>query len=522
MANKELFKSSMVTKNKAGGDAYNMNPKQALAQLAVTGCLSNTFYSSGQDQLDEVIKLANQVDHKFLAKVAIYSRKHGFMKDMPALLTAILSQKEKNLKTKYLPVVFYEVCDNAKMVRNFVQIIRSGKVGRKSLGTQPKRLVSNWFNIKSDEVIFKSSIGKKPSIADVIKIAHPKPNTDSKNALFGYLIGREYNYDNLPKIVKDFENFKKDSTSELPNLSFEMLSSLSLSKEQWVEVAKKCTWTQARMNLNTFNRHGVFENKEIVKLLADKISNPKLIQKAKVFPYQIMTAYYNAKDLPNELRKALHNAMEEACKNIPLIDGKVFIFPDVSGSMGSPVTGRFDYSSSNTARCVDVAALMSSALARKNNQAIVIPFDVRPHKLDNSFYEGTIFENSDKLASFCGGGTNCASTLAVLNKEKAEGDVIILISDNESWAVNDSAFFYKKRKSTELMKQWNIFKERNPKAKMICIDIQPETTVQAINRKDILNVGGFSDRVFDIISIFLNSDDDSNHFVKIIEDNIDL
>ena len=31
------------------------------------------------------------------------------------------------------------------MLRNFVQIIRSGVVGRKSLGTTPKRLVRGWF-----------------------------------------------------------------------------------------------------------------------------------------------------------------------------------------------------------------------------------------------------------------------------------------------------------------------------------------------------------------------------------------
>ena len=41
--------------------------------------------------------------------------------------------------------VFGRVVDNGKMLRNFVQILRSGAVGRKSLGTRPKKLVQQWL-----------------------------------------------------------------------------------------------------------------------------------------------------------------------------------------------------------------------------------------------------------------------------------------------------------------------------------------------------------------------------------------
>ena len=36
---------------------------------------------------------------------------------------------------------FPRVVDNGRMLRNFVQVLRSGTVGRKSLGTAPKALV---------------------------------------------------------------------------------------------------------------------------------------------------------------------------------------------------------------------------------------------------------------------------------------------------------------------------------------------------------------------------------------------
>ena len=63
------------------------------------------------------------------------------MKDMPALLCALLSVNGPGL----LAEVFDRVIDSPKMLRNFVQIMRSGVVGRKSLGTLPKRLVLAWL-----------------------------------------------------------------------------------------------------------------------------------------------------------------------------------------------------------------------------------------------------------------------------------------------------------------------------------------------------------------------------------------
>ena len=74
MANTNLFQSikncftKTDTYNEAGGIAYTLTPKQQLAQLAATGCLNNTFYADAQSQLDQVLKLAENLDAEFIAK----------------------------------------------------------------------------------------------------------------------------------------------------------------------------------------------------------------------------------------------------------------------------------------------------------------------------------------------------------------------------------------------------------------------------------------------------------------------
>ncbi len=51
--------------------------------------------------------------------------------------------------------------------------------------------------------------------------------------------------------------------------------------------------------------------------------------------------------------------------------------------------------------------------------------------------------------------------------------------------------------------------------KLVCIDIQPYDTTQAPDRDDILNIGGFNDAVFNVVSAFL--EDDASRFVQEVE-----
>ncbi|MEP7338496.1 MAG: TROVE domain-containing protein [Acidobacteriota bacterium] len=518
MANKKLFKTiagkllpKTNTANEAGGQAYKLSPKAALAQYAVTGCLNNTFYADAETQLAKVIELSKQVDAEFIAKLAIYARERGHMKDMPALLCAVLAVKDVAM----LKAVFSRVIDNGKMLRNFVQMVRSGAVGRKSLGTAPKRLINEWLEARSDEAVFKDSIGQSPSLADVVKMIHPKPKTESRAALYGYFIGRDFNADALPALVRQFEQFKAGESLDVPKVPFQMLTSLPLGTKDWTEIARNAAWQMTRMNLNTFARHGVFEQTGLPELIANRLRDEEAIKKARVFPYQLMAAFTQTDEkTPAVVRDALQDAMEIAIGNVPKIDGKVYVFPDVSGSMHSPATGHRKGATSKV-RCIDVAALVAAAIVRRNPQAEVIPFSDDVVKCSLNARD-SVMTNAEKLASLPSGGTNCSAPLRELNRRKAEGDLVIYVSDNESW-VDGSARGYMAERASATTEQWAEFKRRNTQARLVCIDIQPYSTTQAQERADILNVGGFSDQVFDVIAEFAAGRLEADHWIGVIE-----
>ena len=514
MANTTLFQSiknrftKTDTHNEAGGIAYTLTPKQQLAQLAATGCLNNTYYADAQSQLDQVLKLAESLDAEFIAKTAVYARQKGFMKDMPALLLAVLAQKDVNMLAR----IFDQVVDNGKMLRNFAQIIRSGVVGRKSFGNRPKKLMQTWLLTATEKQLLNAAIGNSPSLADVVKMVHPKPREAWRAAWFAWLIGKPYDLEALPPITRAFEDYKQSREGELPNVPFQMLTALDLNSGDWAQIACNGSWQQVRQNLNTFLRHEVFAKSKNIKMVAEKLRDETAIARARVLPYQLLTAYQaTSNQMPFEICEALQDAMETAVQNVPVIQGKVVVCPDVSGSMHSSVTGYRGSATSKT-RCIDIAALVSAAMLRTNPQARVIPFEqitvnVKLNPRDS------IMTNAEKLANIGGGGTACSAPLAMLNREKADVDLVVIVSDNESWADDSQQWGGK----TSLMKEWDILKRRCPEAKLVCLDIQPYTKAQARNRHDILNIGGFSDQVFSLIGSFAERGMGTDFWVEEIE-----
>ena len=73
------------------------------------------------------------------------------------------------------------------------------------------------------------------------------------------------------------------------------------------------------------------------------------------------------------------------------------------------------------------------------------------------------------------------------------------------------------------MTEWTEFVENQRKLagreaavpKLVCIDLQAYQTVQAPERDDILNIGGFSDAVFNVVAAFLAGD--AGRFVREVE-----
>jgi 60 kDa SS-A/Ro ribonucleoprotein len=269
---------------------------------------------------------------------------------------------------------------------------------------------------------------------------------------------------------------------DVPDLPFMLLSALPLARTDWVTIAKNASWQTTRMNLNTFGRHGVFETAGLASLIAGRLRDAGEIVRARVVPYQLLTAYRNCDAaVPQEVRDALQDAMELAIVNVPTIAGEVVVCPDVSGSMKSPVTG-YRAGSTTSVQCVDVAALVAASVLRRNPATSVLPFEQAVVPVDLNSRD-SVMTNAGRLAAMGGGGTNCSAPVRFLNQRKAKADLVFFVSDNESWVDQGRG------RGTALLAEWSEFRQRNPNARLVCLEVQPNQTTQAAERADILNIG---------------------------------
>ena len=407
MANKSLFaglKSLFLratARNEAGGLAYALPPKHALAQLAATGCFNGTFYAEAEDQLEMLRALIAQVnDNLYLAKLAVYSRERAFMKDMPAALLMALATRDTALMQK----VFDHVVDNGRVLRTLFQMIRSGQFGRKSLSGSLQRAFQRWLNTASVEKLLSASIGSDPSLRDILRLARPTPADNRRRALFGWLTDKEVakwapaTDVDLPEQARDLIAFRQAETAEAQveilshlNARWDLLADSARGTATWTAIARNMGPQALRMNLNTLMRHGVFADYQMVDYVARRLADADEIRRSRQFPYQFLAAYLNVDDgIPQKIKVALHEAAEIACGNIPELPGPVIIGLDVSGSMQSPVTGRRGHGATSKMRCVDVAALFAAAILRRNPDSIVIPFDT-------SAYEANVDVGSSRV-----------------------------------------------------------------------------------------------------------------------------
>ena len=434
MANKTLFTSiksrlqRAQVRNAAGGQAYQREPRQALAQIAATGTFNGTFYTRPQQQLDEIIKLLSEVDDQYLAKLAIYAREKAFMKDMPCAILAALSTRNTELTHQ----VFDRVIDNGRMLRTLFQMVRSGQFGRSGLSSSLQRAFQRWLNEASTGKLLSASIGSDPSLRDVMRMARPRPRDNQRRALFGWLTDKEIakwapaTAGDLPREIQALNQYRSATTAEQQSraiadqaIRWDLLADRAMDTSVWTAIARQMGPQALRMNLNTLLRHGVLENVDMIDYVAARICDEDAIRRSRQFPYQYLAAYLNANEmLPHKIRQALHAAAETACGNVPRLPAPILIGLDVSGSMSWSTTGSRRGATSKV-RCIDVAALFAAAMLRVNPDSVIVPFDDRVHeaRIDSG---DSILSIATQLAKYGGGGTNCALPIQAANTKYSQ------------------------------------------------------------------------------------------------------
>lgn len=360
-----------------------MDRKEArtFATYAMTGVLRGTFTAGAREdvaKLAELAALTAAVSTELVAKAAVVAHAHGRSKELPALLVATLAACDVSMMER----VFARVIDDGPSLLTFCDAVRSGSLGRKSFGSAPRRALRNWFSSRSPEAIFRQAIGRSPSMSDVIKMVRPAPRMGNdqgeldaaREALYGYLVGKNVDCSLLPPLARALEAFKRPDGPKgpVPDLPLEMLTCLPLRTPHWTELCSKMTFSQLRKHLSTLLRHGVLADPVMAESVADRLSDPAAIARTKAKPYALYTTLRAVQaHAPHVIVHALEDAIELALGNVPAVPGGVTVMVDGSGSMLGPLAGA-RRSSSDALRCIDVATLIANAYRSTKGEGLTV------------------------------------------------------------------------------------------------------------------------------------------------------
>ena len=497
------------TINYMGGKSFIQPEKIELTHAILTSFIESSYYESKDKRVDKISDLVKSISKKypeFIAKLAIYARKEFNMRSVSHVLIGELAKNHKgdNLVSKLIESAAIRPDDLLEIVAYL----------KKPIPNQVKKGVEKALHKFDEYQLAKYRHANKDfSMVDLFNLVHPKPVTEQEDITWNALVA-----DTL--INKDTWEAK--------------LSKGESHVETWKELLKnkKLGYMACLRNLRNILKT---DDIETIQMAADFISNEKAVKNSKQLPFRFLSAYkalidrseYNKiekmkfeKDDDNNYKEILIDALNEAIKysvsNIPLLKGKTLILSDNSGSMRGDHGGTSLLSACSNRTTADIANLFAVLYwSRAENTSIGLFGDklIEPEmNRKKSLFEN--FSIINEIACTCGLGTEEGIFTAFerLCENKQKVDRIVIFSDCQvgkatwyDWSAG--------RKASDFNKLFQKYKTMFPKT--IVYSIQLRGYGNTLFANNIIELAGWSDKIFNIMEISEKSDTD---LIKQIED----
>ena len=436
------------TVNHEGFPAWLPTLRERYVQVLLTNTLSHTFYASQGDNYAATLAAHQEMfaaDPQWAARALVYAREKGTMRTQPIIGLVYVSTIDPDLFRR----IFKRIILTPGDLQDFVQIVRSKQI-RPGMGRVLKETVNQWLLEISEYHVIKYG-GTSPgnmTLRDVLRLTHPQPLDERTSALFTYVVDRnkwrntyaDQAAELLPQI-NALELLKRTNDSleqrvliEQGRLPYEIVTGvLKPDLDLWRELMQQMPYFALLRHLVTLQRAGVLQDPEAAQYVAERLTNMEAMRKAKVLPFRLHAAWvmFKAETKPEQIVKAaLEQALEAAFINMPQLEGRIVIAPDVSGSMD----GSINYPSK--VRYIDIAGIFAGALIKGSDQAMLLPFDTGIREIVQPTRTTPVIETTEQIAKLVGGGTALSAPVSHLLLQKQPIDVFIGITDNMEWATD--------------------------------------------------------------------------------------
>lgn len=521
-------------RNNAGGYVYQLDSFKQLERFLILGSEGGTFYVgerklTKQNALNTIAAIkADGV--KAVDLIVDVSTKGRAAKNDPAIFALALAASAPDPKTRsYALSKLGSVCRIPTHLFHFAAYVEQFRGWGRGL----KRAVGNWYqdkpvdNLAYQMVKFQSRDGW--SNADLLRLAHPKTDDPSRNALYKWVVDgdKEVDKGQLPEIVNAFELLKGVNPTEAKsflgyiekyNLSREMLPTEWLKlPEVWAAMLPRMPLEAMIRNLGNMSKIGLLTPlSEASKIVVSKLADREALKRARIHPYGVLVAlkvYQSGAGLRGSGEwkpvPAVVDALNEAfyaCFDYLEPTGKsILLGVDVSGSMSSAFIGQ-----DRLISAAEAAAVMAMACARMEQNYYIMGFTSGSSGYYGSRHYGqshldgfvdlgitakmSLNEALAKTRGLNFGATDCALPMLWAIQNNAKVDAFVVLTDNETWAGNV--------KPVEALRQYR--QKSGINAKEIVVGMTAtQFTIADPTDANALDVVGFDAAVPAVISEFI-------------------
>ena len=461
--------------NLAGGEAYSQSPKLELVSVLLTSFANDTFYEKAEDKFTRFKELLKHVDPIFAAKAAVYARKQFGMRSITHVLAgelAPLISGQEWAKHFYTSVV--------NRPDDMTEIISYLLAKKQKLPNALKKGFAKVFDsLDAYQLAKYRGETKIIKLVDVVNLVHPVPTEKNKQALEELVKG----------ILKSTDTWESKLTQAGQSAETEE-GKEEAKKEAWTDLVKsgKIGYFALLRNLRNIMETAPGLEADVIKLLTDR----DRIKKSLVLPFRYFTAITELEKLNNtrNIVSAISDAAEISLDNVPHLKGKTLIAVDVSGSMGG--------------RPQEIARMFGAVLY-KATDSMLLTFDDRA--------QFRTINPKDSLLSlmknipFTGGGTNFNSIFEI---STTKFDRIVILSDMQAWMQSGWS-------SSNPKQAFADYKVRTGADPLIySFDLNNYGSMQ-FPEGNVYCLAGFSDKIFDIMSVLEEDKEALIHKIESIE-----
>lgn len=444
---------SATVENLAGGQSYDLSQKSKLITFLFSTFMNNKFYDS--DEVETLKELVKSIEDKeFLAKAGIYVRNVLGMRSVSHALAGELVKSYNNLSGQEW--VKDAICKFIRRPDDITEILAYYLKDEKKLPNSLKKgLAKSFDNFNEYQLAKYKGEGKEVSLIDAVRLLHVKPCDSNRQALNDLVYSK----------LKSFDTWEVE-VSRAGN-------DVSLKESAWKKLLleDKIGYMALLKNLSNLIKYVP----SCVDIICERLTDENRIKQSLVLPFRFYTAYSTIKyclSESTEKRKvlsALTKALEISLNNVKPLKGNTLVVLDDSGSMES---------------VKDKSSIFAAVLAKVNNADLMFFSDDARYVSYNP--ASTVMDIVDSF-EYVSGCTDFHSIFKTANKAY---DNIVILSDMQGWVG-----YYTPEESFKTYKR--IF---NANPKVYSFDLTGYGTSQ-FKEKDIYLLSGFSEKVFDLMSL---------------------